>query len=298
MKRTLFIVSLFLISAGLQAQSRLIPNWKLGDSTRYFLSESSLIDDERISLKTYEIEFRIPETNEKSSVLEGHLYLSADKEQGEHWSLFYKLLRQVPFSFYFEAGRQGTFAQPIRAESTKEALDKVLLELLSAYGVQPQAYGEITDWLGKDEQQGIPAVLLASFLPMDKVFDRYGPDITPSARFAIADEVDCADSVLHVLWDLNMKTYPAHDTLIQEVTMGMDSSTSLETYSALNRCGKLKGLETEVQLSSYYYRTREHWAAILKEEKIVSYSYDEEIRIGMYDIQNWQRVQKRIICLR
>lgn len=297
MNRAFFFLLLLLVTVNIQAQESLVPQWKPGDSMRYFLSESELIDNERISLKTYELELRIRETNEKRSVLEGHLFLTAEKEQGEHWTIFYRLLRNVPFTFYFEPGRQHTFSQAIRAETTKKALDGILLELLGTYGVEPIAYAEITDWLGKNSVAGIPDVLPGYFIPMDKVFDKYGTDITPSAQFAIADEVDCSDSVLHVLWDLKMTTFPAHDTLIQEVSMGLDSSTSLETYAALNRCGKLRGLETEVQLTSYYYKTREHWAAILKEEKIVMYSYDEEIRIGMYDIQNWQRVQKRIICL-
>lgn len=297
MSRTLFLLLCALFPAFLQAQEMLVPNWKLGDSMRYFLSESELIDNERITLKTYELELRVRETNEKRSILEGRLFLSAEKEQGEHWSTFYKLLRHVPFTFYFEPGRQKTFSQAIQAETTKKALDAVLLDLLGNYGVEPLAYAEISDWLGRDSRAGIPDVLLGYFIPMDKVFDKYGTDITPSAQFAIADEVDCTDSVLHVLWDLKMTTYPAHDTLMQEISMGLDSTTSLETYAALNRCGKLKGLETEVQLSSYSSMTRERWAAILKEEKIVHYSYDEEIRIGMFDIQNWQRVQKRIICL-
>lgn len=297
MFRKLILWSFVLLPSFLQAQESLVPQWKLGDSMRYFLSESELIDNERISLETYELELRIRETNEKRSILEGHLFLSAEKEQGEHWTTFYRLLRNVSFTFYFEPGRQHTFSQAIQAETTKIALDGILLELLGTYGVEPIAYAEITDWLGKNSVAGIPDVLLGYFIPMDKVFDKYGTDITPSAQFSIADEVDCADSVLHVLWDLKMTTFPAHDTLMQEISMGMDSSTSLETFAALNRCGKLKGLETEVHLSSYSCTTREQWAAILKLEKIVRYSYDEEIRIGMYDIQNWQRVQKRIICL-
>ncbi len=297
MNRAFSFLLLLLVSASIQAQERLIPDWKLGDSLRYFLSESELIDNERISLKTYELELRIRETNEKRSIIEGHLYLNAYKEQGEHWTTFYKLLRKVPFTFYFEPGRQHTFSQAIQTETTKKALDEILLDLLGTYGVEPLAYAEIGDWLGTNSEAGIPDILLGYFIPMDKVFDKYGTDITPSAQFAIADEVDCADSVLHVLWDLKMATFPTHDTLMQEISMGLDSSTSLETFAALNRCGKLKGLETEVQLSSYSCNTREHWAAILKEEKIVTYSYDEEIRIGMNEIQNWQRVQKRIICL-
>ncbi|MHB1278696.1 MAG: hypothetical protein ACYC1Q_09870 [Bacteroidia bacterium] len=297
MKRASFFLLLLLFCTAVQAQERLIPVWMLGDSMRYFLSESELIDNERISLKTYELELRIRETNEKRSIFEGHVFLSAEKEQGEHWRTFYSLLRQVPFTFYFEPGRQKTFSQVIQAETTKKALDGILLELLGTYGVEPIAYSEITDWLGTNSEAGIPAVLLGYFLPMNKVFDKYGTDITPSTEFEIADEVACENSIVHVLWRLKMTTFPAHDTLMQEVTMGLDSTTSLETYAALNRCGKLKGLETVVELSSYSCKTREHWAAILKEEKIVSYAYDEEIRIGMSEIQNWQRVQKRIICL-
>ncbi|HCS21532.1 MAG TPA: hypothetical protein DIW47_13395 [Bacteroidetes bacterium] len=297
MKRALFVVILILAYTGIQAQGQLTPKWKQGDSLRYFLSESELIDNERISLKTYELELRIRETSEKRSILDGYLYLSAEKEQGEHWTIFYKLLRKVPFTFYFEPGRQKTFSQAIQVETTKKALDGILLELLGTYGVEPLAYGEISTWLGKNSETGVPDILLGYFIPMDKVFDKYGVDISPSAQFAIADEVECADSLLHVMWNLSLATYPAHDTLMQEISMGLDSATKLETYTALNRCGKLKGLETEVHLSSYSSVTRERWAALLKEEKIVHYAYDEEIRIGMNEIQNWQRVQKRIICL-
>lgn len=295
------LLSFFLLPALAFGQQQLTPQWNVGDTFGYFLSESELIDEQRISLKTYEVEVVVQKTNKDRTVFEAYLHLTPQKDQGGHWIAFMQRLEQVPFTFYFEPGRQRTFSTPLQVNKTTEAINSILLELLSSNAVQPLAYAEISDWLKHvDTLNGLPQVLTNYFVPLDKLFDKYGQEIAPNnAKFNFLDEVPCGDSILFLSRFLEMATsFPAQDTLLMLISLCSDSSTELAVYNALNQCNKLKGLETQIMITSYSCTQVEKWSALLSNKTIYSYAYDEEILIGMGDIQNWQRVQKRIVFLK
>lgn len=301
MFRVYFVGFFLLVFGSVQAQTRLIPSWEQGDTLRYFLSESQLIDEQRVQLRTYEIEFFILKRDEKRFILEGHLYLKAEPHQGTQWPAFYRQLTLVPFTFYFQPGDAHPFSHPVNAERTRTIIKGLLSQQLTEMALQPIDYADLTGWLEEvDSQSALPKVLIEAFIPLNALFDKYGDETTPTALpIHFIDEVECNDTKVQLYWHLaNTGLLLNVDTLKLERILAVDTSNTLNTFLTLNECGKLRGLETPVVFDSYSFVQKENWKVLLNANTIYSYAFDEEIRIQMGDIQNWQRVQKRIISLR
>jgi len=285
----------------LQAQHALLPAWEKGDTLEYFITESELVESERVSLEAYTVRLYVKEHNPQRSILEAHLYLPKPSNRGPHWTPFLKKLEEVPFTFFMQPGVGNTFQSAVQVEATMAALDKVMLALVEQEQIKPIDYAEIAQWMnGLKPRNELPLVLEGYFQPLNKVFDQFGQHQLPSVHIPFTDLVkDCGDSSVAIHWIIDEKVHFAHpDTMSLTKQLLVDPKNKPSIYQALANCEKLDGLEASIQIDGYSNVQTEEWTILVNQGQIPSYKYDKVITMRFQELETTRTKQTRIMLLR
>ncbi len=302
MKQLSILLFLLLVaSESVKAQSPLLPQWKTGDTLEYFITESELIESERVSLEAYTVRFYVKDHNPQRSILEGHLYLPTPKNRGPHWNTFFKLLQDVPFTFFLQNGVSNTFQSAVQVEASMQALDKIMLQLVEQENLQPIDYAEISQWMNQLKPRNeMPAVLEGYFQPLNKVFDQYGQVLRPSGQIPFTNLVnDCGDSAISIEWLIDGKVkFNGPDTLVMTNQLLVKPDNDPAKYQLLANCEKLEGLEAVIQIDGYSNEQTEVWEILVNEGTVLSYKFDKVITMQFQELKTTRGNQVRVILMK
>jgi|GEM_PF-2265965 len=284
-----------------QAQNPFLPAWEKGDTLEYFITESDLVESERINLETYTVRFYIKEVNLQRSIIEGHLYIPTPSNRGPHWETFFKQLQDVPFTYFMQNGVSNTFKTAVQLEATMSALDRILLNLVEKENIQPIDYAEISQWINQlKPRTELPSILAGYFAPLNKVFDQYGQVLYPVGKIPFTDLIkDCADSSIAINWLIEGDVkFKGPDTMFLTKQLLTAPANDQKNFQLLANCEKLEGLEAILQIDGYSNVQSEEWTILLNHGKIMSYKYDKVITMRFQEMVTSRTKQTRIILLR
>jgi hypothetical protein len=300
MYKALALVVILLSGESVSGQKLFNPSWVKGDTLRYFISQSALIDESRISLNTYETQIVVQAAENNQFYLAIRLFINASPNQEPHWSLFYNELKTVSFYFQFHPDSVNGLSKPIQTEKSLGELNQALQRFINYEWVQPKAYFEVVDWLKQlNELNGIPQVLGEYLNVLNSVFNCYSSNsVSANGRQTKTELIPCGTQPVQLNWAIADTTIRADpDSLIRKQTRSLNTNNKHQTYIDLNRCGKLLGLEDILQFDAYELMQQETWVAPANGKLFYRYTFDQEIRIQMEEAQSWQRVQTHIVGL-
>lgn len=298
---TLFLTFFLLQGLMVNAQNPFLPQWQKGDTLEYFITESDLIESERVSLETYTVRLYVRDINPQRSILEAHLYLPTPANRGPHWEKFFKLLQDVPFTYFLENGVSNTFQNAVQLEATMHALDQILITLVDEENLQPIDFAEISQWMNQlKPRTELPYVLEGYFQPLNKVFDHYGQVLRPMDQLAFTDLVnDCGDSSVAINWIIDGNVvFNGPDTMHMTKRLLVSPNNDPSIYQALANCEKLDGLEAMIQIDGYSNIQTEAWMILINQGRIPSYKYDKVITMRFQELETSRTKQTRIIMLK
>lgn len=277
-----------------------MPQWNAGDTQSYFITESELLDQERLSLEITEIDLIIKKLNKKRAILEGHLRLNVKEGQGKHWKQFYKRLYEVPFTFYLDFGGSNPFDKPVQVANSNAVLKQVLTDVLAIDGVQPVPYNEIQDWLGKMDDATLPNVLLEKFKLLNSCFSKYGNPTEGLGEVPFVRPDICGDSTINTNWVIRSSShYPHPDTLFMSNSLETDSTNAITAYRALAKCGLLEGLDdTDVMPDTYHYSQEKTWSATTSTSTIVSNNFIKKIDMTFGEMKTSRSWEIRVAIVK
>lgn len=301
MKQLSLLLLLFLgASTSIDAQNPLIPGWETGDTLEFFVTESELVESERVSLEAYTVRLYVKDKNPQRSILEGHLFLPTPKNRGPHWDTFFKLLQDVPFTFFLQNGVSNTFQNAVQVEASMQALDKIMLHLVEQENLQPIDYAEIAQWMNQLKPRNeLPAVLEGYFQPLNKMFDQYGQVLQPSGQIPFTNLIEnCGDSAITIdmLIDGKVK-FNGPDTLVMTNQLLVKPENDPAKYQILANCEKLEGLEAVIQIDAYSNVQTEVWEILVNKGKVLSYKYDKVITMQFQELKTTRGRQVRVILM-
>lgn len=297
----ILILSIPILSTSNLFAQKLEANWKTGDTLEYFITESDLVEDVRIGLQNYSIEIHVKKHDSRGSHFIAYLHLPMDLKKGRNWSLFYERLKRVPFHFYFQQGTSFTFSNAIQIRPTMDALDQVMIDLLTQDHLSPFESNEISKWLDnlkpKDE---VPQNLLALFHPLNHIFDQYGQQIPSDILIPYIDPVqNCGDSVINLKWNIEYESHKINkDTFAFSTTRSLHSTNQQNKFQALANCKLLKGLDVIVEIDDYDFVETDLWKQETQSGQLVFYSFDQIIKMQFGDVFTSRGKKTRIIRMR